>query len=82
MFSEILELYDWCVGHSIPCSLTRLWSGYKIEFPDHSDFVQHEGSYGSKIGCVEPAGFSISYAAVSIDTAKELIQEKSFGKIS
>jgi hypothetical protein len=81
MFTEIIELYNWCVGHSIPCTIEKCWDGYKIEFPDKSDIVQHSGSYGSSIGCVEPAGFSISYDGVFLDVAKDLIQEKSYGKI-
>ena len=80
MFTEILELYEWCISHSIPCTLSELWGGYKIEFSDHSDFVQHSGSYGATVGCVEPARFSRSYEPVTLDEAKELIKEKSYGK--
>ena len=80
MFTEILELYELCISHSIPCTLSELWGGYKIEFPDHSDFVQHSFSYGATVGFVEPAGFSCSYEPVILDEAKELIKEKSYGK--
>lgn len=80
MYTEILELYNWCIGHSIPCRIDSCWNGYKITFPDGSDFVQHEGSYGSSRGCVEPAGFSLSYEPVTIEEAKELLKEKSFVK--
>ena len=81
MYVEILELYEWCMGHSIPCVLSRLFDGYKLEFPDKADFVQHAYSYGSAHGGVEPAGFTISFEGVSLETAKKLIQEKSYGKI-
>ena len=81
MYEEILELYVWCMGHSIPCVLSRLCDGYKLEFPDKANFVQHAYSYGSVHGGVEPAGFTISFEGVSLETAKKLIQEKSYGQI-
>lgn len=81
MYTEILELYEWCIGHSIPCKIEMCWDGYKITFSDNSDFVQHKGSYDSEYGCVEPAGFSLSYEPVTIEKAKELIKEKNFCKI-
>lgn len=81
MYEEILELYAWCMGHSIPCVLSRLCDGYKLEFPDKANFVQHAYSYGSVHGGVEPAGFTISFEGVSLETAKKLIQEKSYGQI-
>lgn len=82
MFKEIVELYNWCIGHSIPCVIDKLFDGYKITFPDTSDFVQHRYSYGSEYGRVEPAGFSISFEGVSLEMAKKLIQEKNFEKVS
>jgi hypothetical protein len=80
MYTEILELYNWCIGHSIPCEIELCWDGYKITFLDGSDFVQHKGSYCSEYGYVEPAGFSLSYEPVTIEKAKELIEEKFFAK--
>lgn len=32
MYTEILELYNWCVSHSIPCKIESCWDGYKITF--------------------------------------------------
>ena len=76
MYKEILELFQWCIDSHIHGTSTRLYDGYKIRFADGSDFVQHAGSYGSKNGCVEPAGFEISYEPVTLDKARLLILRK------
>lgn len=53
-----------------------LYDGYKIWFPDGSDFVQHFGSYGSSSGCVEPAvnGCRNNYTAMPLEHAKRLVR--------
>ena len=76
MYKEILELYQWCVDSHIHCTLTPLYDGYIIRFADGSDIIQHAGSYGSKKGYVEPAGFSISYEPVTLEEARLLILKK------
>lgn len=76
MYKEILELYRWCVDSHIRCELTTIYDGYKIGFADGSDFVQHEGSYYSRYGYVEPAGFEKSYEPVTLEEAKILILKK------
>ena len=85
MYKEIISLYKWCEEQNISCMLSTLYDGYKITFKNsfgvvHSDVVQHMGSYGSKEGYVEPAGFSISYAPVTVEQMKDLILKEIKGR--
>lgn len=76
MYQEIVKLYQWCKENLIECTLETLWDGYVIRFIDGSDVVQHSGSYGSKAGCVEPAGMPRAYTAVDIPTIQEILLER------
>ena len=74
-FPEIRELYDYCIEIGIDATLEHCWDGWSIRFPSGSDFVQHSGSYGSDIGCVEPAiGCRLDYRAVPLKNAKALVK--------
>ena len=74
-YPEILELRAFCIENGIKCRLTHLYDGYKISFPDGNDFVQHEFSYGSDEGFVEPAigDKDFDFSAVGLDLAKSLV---------
>ena len=75
MYREIITLHDFCMSNGVICVLSRLFDGYKIQFPNGADFVQHFGSYGSDSGCVEPASIDPEhdYSAVSLEDAKALV---------
>lgn len=74
-YPEIKALYRYCFKHGIPCNIQPLCDGYKIIFPSGGDFVQHEYSYGSSRGCVEPAiGCRADYTAVTLRNAKEIVR--------
>lgn len=74
-YNEIVELYQYCKIIGVHAKLLEMDGGYKILFPNGSDFVQHKYSYGSKCGYVEPAiGCRLDYTAVSLKSAKRLVE--------
>ena len=74
-YKEIVELYRYCEKLSIPATIEPCWDGFAIRFPSGYDFVQHKHSYGSSVGCVEPAiGSRLDYTAVTLKNAKALIK--------
>ena len=74
-YTEIQKLYDYCIKIGIDAKLEKYWDGYAIRFPNGGDFVQHEHSYGSHVGCVEPAiSCRLDYTAVTLDRAKALVR--------
>jgi hypothetical protein len=55
--------------------LEKLFDGYAIRFNSGGDFVQHQYSYGSSVGCVEPAiGSRLDYTAVPLKNAIALVR--------
>lgn len=73
-YAEILELYLFCKECGIDAELRHLYDGFKIMFPDGSDFIQHGHSYGCHVGCVEPAiGCPCDYTGVELSDAKMLV---------
>ncbi len=76
-YKEILELYDYCLKIHIPSVLEDCWDGFAIRFPSGGDFVQHDHSYGSHSGCVEPAiGSRLDYSPVPLKNAKLLVKRR------
>lgn len=74
-YAEIQELYDYCIRIGINAKLEPSFDGYAIRFADGGDFVQHYGSYGCNVGCVEPAiGCRLDYTAVPLKNAKALVK--------
>lgn len=74
-YEEIKLLHLYCLKQGIDAKLDFLYDGYKITFPNGGDFVQHQFSYGSDAGFVEPAiGCRADYNAVSLENAKRLIR--------
>ena len=76
-YKEIVKLHRFCQKIRVCSVLEVLYDGYAIRFPrgKFGDFVQHAYSYGSCIGCVEPAiGCTDDYTAVPLEDAKELIR--------
>ena len=74
-YNEIKELYKYCVKIGINAVLETLCDGYAIRFPDGSDFVQHQYSYGGDLSYVEPAiGSKADYSVVSLKNAKILVK--------
>ena len=74
-YNEIKELHKYCVKIGINAVLETLCDGYAIRFPDGSDFVQHQYSYGGDLSYVEPAiGSKADYSAVSLKNAKTLVK--------
>lgn len=74
-YTEIQKLFDYCIKLGINARLEKMYDGYAIRFPSGHDFVQHMGSYGSCMGCVEPAIFSKrDYTAVPLKNAKSLVK--------
>ena len=74
-YKAILDLYRYCEKLSIPALLENLHDGYAIRFPNGGDFVQHQHSYGSARGFVEPAiGSRVDFSPVSLENAKRLVR--------
>ena len=74
MYNEILRLYSWCVANKIKVEKIPMFDGWKLDFGDGRDIVQHFGSYGSQNGKVEPYGFGKFHCVpVSLATAEILI---------
>lgn len=78
MYKQILALHLMCRDRQIPHTLENLYDGYKIQFPDGADIVQHLGSYEARGGCVEPLGFGIEFDCKphTLATAWGLILER------
>ena len=72
---QLLAMY-WQNDLKSECTLSRLWDGYKIVFPNGADVIQHSGSYGGKEGCVEFAGVDddIDYSAIDLPTALNILK--------
>lgn len=47
MYNEIQELYKYCKKIGIDATLKPFFDGYRIDFPNGCDVVQHTFSYGS-----------------------------------
>lgn len=79
-YKEILQLIDYWVKISptgTPLVAERIYDGLQLVFPNGADVVQHAGSYGSDMGCVEFAGLPIddlNYCAIPLEKAKEIIE--------
>ena len=74
-YGEIKELYDYCIEIGVNAELETIFDGYAIRFGENGDFVQHYGSYGCNVGCVEPAiGCRLDYTAVPLKNAKALVR--------
>jgi hypothetical protein len=58
------------------CTLSRLWDGYKLTFPNGADVIQHQYSYGSQEGCVEFGGVDddIDFSAIDFETALNILK--------
>ena len=73
-YFEIWALYVFCRKLGIDAEIEPLFDGWRLLFPDGSDFIQHEFSYGSGEGCVEPAiGCELDYSEVSLWRARALV---------
>ena len=74
-YKEIIELYEYCQKIGVEAEKTTLYDGFIIRFNNGGDVVQHFGSYGSDIGCVEFACDSkIDYQSCSLDNAKRFVR--------
>jgi hypothetical protein len=74
-YKEILELHKYCEKTGVECRLEKLYDGYALRFNNGGDFVQHKGSYGCDVGCVEPAiECRLDYSAVPLKNAIELVR--------
>ena len=74
-YPEIRELFRYCRKKGIGCAIMPLKDGYKIEFPNGGDVVQHSGSYGADNGCVEFAiGSRADYKATALRNAKQIVR--------
>ena len=77
-YKEIVQLYRFCRQIGICVRLEQFFDGYAIRFPhaQFGDFVQHNWSYGSTEGRVEPAiNCSLDYTGISLAEAKVLVQK-------
>ena len=75
-YNEIRALYAYCLKQGINARLESLYDGFAIRFPDGSDIVQHNGSYGNAEGCVEPAVWNCrnNFSAMTLKHAKQLVR--------
>lgn len=74
-YAEIQKLYDYCIKIGINAKIINLYDGYKISFPNGDNFVQHQYSYASDFGYVEPAiCCKRDYTPVSLKQAKALVR--------
>jgi hypothetical protein len=73
-YKKILKLHTYCEKTGVECHLEKLYDGYAIRFNNGGDFIQHKGSYGCNVGCVEPAiGSRLDYSAVPLKNAIALV---------
>lgn len=54
MYKQILALHLMCRDRQIPHTLENLYDGYKMQFPDGADIVQHLGSYEARGVALNP----------------------------
>ena len=74
-YAEIKKLFDYCIKIGINAEIVKLYDGYIIVFPNASDFIQHQYSYGGEIGYVEPLiGCRLDCTAISLKQAKALVR--------
>ena len=74
-YEEIIKLFDYCMKIGVDCVLERMGDGYALRFNNGGDIVQHYYSYGSEVGCVEPAIYSrLDYTPVTLKNAKALVK--------
>ena len=74
-YKEILKLHTYCVKTGVECRLENLFDGYAIRFNSGGDFIQHRGSYGCDVKCVEPSiGSRLDYTAVPLKNAMALVR--------
>jgi hypothetical protein len=75
-YTEIQELYDYCIKIGIKAELKPMFDGYCLIFSGGGgDFIQHCGSYGHDNGCVEPCiSCRLDYTAVPLKNAKALVK--------
>ena len=74
-YKEILKLHTYCEKTGVECRLEKCFDGYAIRFNNGGDFIQHRGSYGCNVGCVEPAiGSRLDYTAVPLKNAISLVK--------
>ena len=75
MYEEILELNEYCKFIGLHTDINSMSNGYIIRFANGSDIVQHDYSYGSANGMLEPAiGCDKDYTPVTLEEAKELVR--------
>lgn len=76
MYNEIKELYEYCKRLKIPCKLEPIFDGHKLVLSNGGDFVQHNFSFGSAHGRIEPAiSYDLDYTACTLSMAKWLVKE-------
>lgn len=74
-YTEIQKLFDYCIKIGINAKIAKIYDGYIIVFPNASDVVQHQYSYGSERGYVEPLiGCGLDCTAVTLKQAKALVK--------
>ncbi len=74
-YHEILELHVYCQKIGVHSEIKPMFDGFRIDFPNGGDFIQHHGSYGNDCGCVEPCiGCRLDYTAVELKKAKSLVR--------
>lgn len=77
MYEEILKLKEYCDKHGIEAKVYPLFDGWKIQFANGMDVIQHQFSHGCEDGCVEPAvGSRCDYDGVSLECAKRLVSRR------
>ena len=73
-YFEIWALYVYCRKLGIDAEITPLFTGWCLSFPDGSNFIQHEHSYGSDDGCLEPEIVcDMDYSRVPLWHARALV---------
>ena len=76
-YQEILLLADyWQKVLGGKCTISCLYDGYKLTFPNGADVIQHQYSYGSQEGCVEFAEVDddIDFSAIDFNTALNILR--------
>lgn len=76
MYTEILELKDYCEKIGVVVREERLFDGYVLRFKNGGDVIQHYGSYGNNAGCVEfgLTGSRLDYCATPLKNAKAFVK--------
>lgn len=75
-YYEIWALWAFCKRKDVPAEIVPLFDGWKLVFPNGDDFVQHEYSYMSIRGDLEPAiGCEDDYSPVCLDDARALVMK-------